>query len=478
MSIEEREGFYRKPGNGLMVELEFFGTMDMTQVAFIADMIRKYRINKTTLTKDGHVRLWNLTEEALDGLLMDAKEAGISCVGAYLKQAVKVYCPALSGMTEGEAFDVRPYADKTREFLGNRAAEGCGQSIQRFYFAGQESDLADASDCAMVFVAQPDNTFRVLVQDENGEFFTLAQNTEAGRFLSYVQVAVQLYNTGLTRENYSGAFWKAMGELDDAIRAHVDVLHTEIKKTGNGNFTCGPRILKQSQEELYAVDCYHFGGVVPIAFWKKLGKAVEDYEDIVLRIDRHLHLYICNLLAEEVHKPLDMMNDAAFTTVERSESGDRCSICPAGVLDPQAFVSILLKELRQLRFRDGVLPTFTVSGCERCCYTVPREELIFVTQTDTPEGRKPGRYCKVRLHMDGDKEFGFMPQQNMAEYLMSIGALVQSAGMDFKSWYVKNTEIFEKLTELNCQDKEELQEQTETEMKKEQKEQDKTEEEA
>ncbi|MEI3245890.1 MAG: hypothetical protein V8S26_07210 [Lachnospiraceae bacterium] len=33
MSIEEREGFYRKPGNGLMVELEFFGTMDMTQVS-------------------------------------------------------------------------------------------------------------------------------------------------------------------------------------------------------------------------------------------------------------------------------------------------------------------------------------------------------------------------------------------------------------------------------------------------------------
>lgn len=453
MAIEEREGFYRKPGNGLMAELEFFGTMDMTQVAFIADMIRKYRINKTTLTKDGHVRVWNMTEETLDGLLADAKEAGISCVGAYIKQAVKVYCPALAGMTEGEAFDVRPYADKAREFLGDHAVEGCGHGIQRFYFAGQEEDLDDASDCAMVFVAQPGETFRVLVQDENGEFFTLAQNTEAGRFLSYVQVAVQLYNTGLTRETYSGAFWKAMGELNDAARAHVDVLQTEIKKTGNGNFTCGPRILKQKQEELYAVDCYHFGGVIPIAFWKKLGKAVEEYEDVVLRIDRHLHLYICNLLAEEVHKPLDVMNDAAFTTVEKSEPSDRCSICPAGVLDPQAFVSVLLKEMRQLRFRDGVLPTFTVSGCERCCFTVPREDLIFVTQTDTPEGRKPGRYCKVRLHMDKDKEFGFMPQQNITEYLMSIGALVQSAGMDFKSWYAQNAAIFEKLTELNCQDK-------------------------
>lgn len=453
MAVEEREDFYRKPGNGLMAELEFFGTMDMTQVAFIAECILKYKINKTTLTKDGHVRLWNMTEEMLDGVLTDAKKAGISCVGAYVKQAIKVYCPALTGMAEGEAFDVRPYADRTRKFLGDNIVEGCGHGIQRFYFAGQEADLEAAADCDIVFLAQPEEMFTVLVRDENDAFFTLAQHTEAGRFLSYVQVARKLYNTGLTRESYPGAFWKAMGELSDEERTALHVEAVELHKAGNGNFTCGPRLIKQKQEELYAVEYVPFGGVVSVAFWKKLVKAVENYENIVVHMDRNLHLYICNLLAEEVHQPLDITMDGALTQVEGSRVSDRCSICPAGTLDPQAFVGVLLKEIRKLRFYDGVLPTFTVSGCERCCYTVPREQLIFVTQTDTPEGRKPGRYCLVRLHMDGDREFGYMPQQNMTEYLVSLAALVQSKNTDFTTWYTENSELFEKLTLLYCQDK-------------------------
>ena len=261
------------------------------------------------------------------------------------------------------------------------------------------------------------------------------------------------YWIGLTRETYTGTFWKAMGELSDEERTALHVEMKEIHKAGSGNFTCGPRLIKQKQEELYAVEYVPFGGVVSVAFWKKLVKAVENYENIVVRMDRNLHLYICNLLAEEVHQPLDITMDGALTRVEQSRVSDRCSICPAGTLDPQAFVGVLLKEIRKLRFYDGVLPTFTVSGCERCCFTVPREELIFVTQTDTPEGRKPGRYCLVRLHMDGDREIGYMPQQNMAEYLVSLAALVQSKETDFTTWYGENRELFEKLTLLYCQDK-------------------------
>ena len=454
MAIEEREGYYRKPGNGLVAELRFFGAMTPENLSFMADSIRKYKINKTSLTRDGHVRVWNMKEEALDGLLTDAEAAGIPCQGAYVRDKIKVFSAALAGGEEKEAFDVRPYADRAREFLkGLEDKVQTKHGILKFYFAGQEEDLAQAGDCAMVFIAQAEDTFRVLVQDEKGDFFTLAQKTEAGRFLSYLQVAVQLYNTGLTGETYKGAFWKTMGELDDAQRESVTVTAVPVNKMGNGNFTCGPRIIKQKQEDLYAVECHHFGGVVPIAFWMKLAKAIDGYEDIVLRIDRSMTLYVCNLLAEEVHKPLDVMTEAAFTRTEKSAVSDRCGLCVHGMVEPQAFVSVLLKEMRKLRFYDGVLPTFTISGCERCCHTVPEADLVFVTQTAAPEGRQNGRYCKVRLHMDADKELGIMPQQNIVEYLMAVGAMVQSAESDFAAWYQNNKELMTKLTMLYCQDK-------------------------
>ena len=85
MAIEEREGYYRKPGNGLVAELRFFGAMTPENLKFIEDSIRKYKINKTSLTRDGHVRVWNMKEEALDGLLADADAAGIPCKGAYVQ---------------------------------------------------------------------------------------------------------------------------------------------------------------------------------------------------------------------------------------------------------------------------------------------------------------------------------------------------------------------------------------------------------
>lgn len=458
MAIEEREGYYCKPGNGLVVELRFFGAMTPENLNFMVDSIRKYKINKTSLTRDGHVRVWNLKEEALDGLLADANAAGIPCQGAYVRDKIKVFSAALAGGEEKEAFDVRPFADKAREFLkGQEKKVQSKHGILKFYFAGQEEDLCEASDCDMIFVAQAEKTFRVLVRDEKGEFFTLAQKTEAGRFLSYLQVAVQLYNTGLTGETYRGAFWKTMGELDDVQREPVEIAAVEVKKTGNGNFTCGPRIIKQKQEDLYAVKCHHFGGIVPIAFWMKLGKAIDGYENIVLRMDRGMNMFVCNLLAEEVHNPLDAMTEAAFTRAERSNVSDRCGLCVHGTADPQVFVSVLLKEMRKLRLYDGVLPTFTISGCERCCHTVPKEDLVFVTQSETPEGRNPGRYCRVKLHMDADKDLGIMPQQNIAEYLMAVGAMVQSAESDFTTWYQSNKELMEKLTDLYCQDKTEEQ---------------------
>ena len=65
MALEEREGYYLKPGNGLVAELQFFGAMTPADLDFVVESIRKYKINKTTLTKDGHVRMWNMQELSL-----------------------------------------------------------------------------------------------------------------------------------------------------------------------------------------------------------------------------------------------------------------------------------------------------------------------------------------------------------------------------------------------------------------------------
>ena len=428
MSLEKREGYYRKPENGGVVELAFYGEITSPKLAFIKKIIHKFNIKKTTLTKDGHLRIWNLDEETLDKLLEESKIDGIVCNGAYTKESKKIFCSPLSGMTDDEAFNVRPYANAARSFFANSpTVTGCSHSIQRFYFAGKENDLAEAKDCDVIFLAKPANTFKIFVKNQSDEFFVLSEDIEANKFLSYLEVASKLYGEELSPDDYKNLFFKSLGKLEN-------IPTTEIDDEKNANY------------ELAPLKCHHFGGVIPITFWENCK------ENMLLRIDRNLNLYICNLQTNKNNESLELLNGTASTRVEQSGVSDRCSICPAGVIEPQEFMNLLLSKLHSLNLVENVLPTFTISGCERCCFTVPREELIFVTQTEVPEGRKQKRYHLIRLHLDNDQELGYIAKENIENYLIKLASLVQAENTDFKTWYEKNKKTFEEITQSYCKE--------------------------
>ena len=423
----------------------------MQQLDFMVNVIRERKLPKTSLTKDGNIRLVNLTEETLEAVLADAEACGIPTAGGYEHPHIKVFSSPLSGMAEGEVFDVRPYADKAREYT--RTLQGKTHrkhSVFRIYFAGREQDLTDAADCDMIFLAVEKGLFQVSIRGEEGHLVTLTPKTTAGRFLSYIKAALTLAEPPLSSQDYPGAFWAAMNALSDADRADTPVEEIPVTKKGKGDFTCGPQVYKQKQPDLYAAICHPFAGMIPVSYWKKLQKILteNEYLDVELRMDRNRNLYICNLLADEVHLPLTALQETAYTAAERSDASDRCLLCSSGTVDPQLFVSTMLKGLRQLRLHDRVLPSFTISGCPRCCFAVPKEDLIFITQTDVPQDLPAGRYCQVCLHADHDRNLGFISYKNIFPYLMALGSLVQSSGMDFSLWYEQNSEIMKRLTAL------------------------------
>jgi len=102
------ELYEKKPGNGCVAELYFNGKMTRRQLEFLADSVKKYRINKTTLNQRGNLIVWNLRREALADFLAEAGKAGILCGSAYVREKRHVLCAPLSGMEEGECFDGLP----------------------------------------------------------------------------------------------------------------------------------------------------------------------------------------------------------------------------------------------------------------------------------------------------------------------------------------------------------------------------------
>ncbi|MCI8591766.1 MAG: hypothetical protein HFI88_05335 [Lachnospiraceae bacterium] len=504
------ELYEKKPGNGCVAELYFNGKMTRRQLEFLADSVKKYRINKTTLNQRGNLIVWNLRREALADFLAEAGKAGILCGSAYVREKRHVLCAPLSGMEEGECFDVLPYAEAARGWLREHVSED-GDSVEgqgpecpfTVYFSNVPRLPAEGKNCDMVFGAIEGGLFGIWAKDpaedrqsrqtgpeemkaegQEASLFRLADRVEAGRFLSYINVGLAVRGRAADADEYRSLFWQTLAGLPDEERRPVKVETTEITKTGTGNFTCGPRVVKQKQEDLYAVRYHPLGGVVNVAFWQKLLRSVEKIEDVEFRLDSRMDFYVCNLLAEEVGLPMDSMADGAFTAAEASPVQTLCGLCVRANCDAQMFEHVLLKETKKLGFADGVLPAFTVAGCKDACGDISEVDLRFLAKIRWPEECGEAETTQTDMRESAEKEaamtagkaeksagnsrlssklwftvesqegsgswhpVGEIPQQKLTEYLIALGALPQSAGMSFKTWQLANPGLLEKVTAL------------------------------
>ncbi len=474
------EIYEKKAGNGCVAELYFEGRMTRRQLEFLTESVKKYKINKTTLNRSGNVVVWNLRREVLRDFLAEAGEAELVCGSAYMPEKISVGCAPLSGVEEGERFDVYPYAAAARRQLSERmpsagqnsAEERSSEASFSVYFSNVPRLPAEGEACDMVFCAAEGGLFDVWAKDPAGNagtpLFQLAGRVEAGRFLSYIKAGLAVWGQAANADACRSLFWQTLAAMPDEERQPVKVETPEITKTGNGNFTCGPRVIKQKQEELYAVRYHPLGGVVNVAFWQKLLRSVEKIEDVEFRLDSRMNLYVCNLLAEEVGLPMDSMSDGAFTPVESSPVNSFCGLCSGANCDAQMFEHVLLKEIKKLGFADGVLPVFTVAGCGEACGDSFDADLRFLAETrrteengnaetaESKEAVKAGRpgsrlWFTVESREQPSRDWrpvGQIPQQKLTEYLIALGALPQSAGLSFQEWKTANPGLLEKVTAL------------------------------
>ena len=497
--------YEKKSGNGCVVELYFEGRLTHQQLEFLAEMVKKYKIHKTTLNQSGNLTVWNLRGEILEEFLADVGKEGIAYGSAYFPRRKRVVCAPLAGIEEGESFDVFPYAEAARGWLEQQRDD----APFAVYFSNSPLIPKEGKDCNMVFGAVPDGLFEVWAgvsegdgclrgieesayaccqSDEQNEMagcigeaetvrkkgiilFRLAEKVDPGRFLSYIKIGYAIREKAGNADEYRSLFWQALAVLSDEERRPAAVEMSKITKTGNGNFTCGPRVIKQKQEELYAVRYHPLGGVVNVAFWHKLLRSLEKIEDVQIRLDSRMNLYVCNLLAEEVGLPMEVTADGAFTAAEFSPVQSFCGLCTRAACDAQMFAHVLLKETKKLGFGDGVLPTFTVAGCTRACGAISDTELRFLAETVTAvepsvtkfpdasvaDGKMPpnnnlggGLWFTVESRVGPDRwhPIGRIPHKQLTEYLIALGALPQSAGLSFQKWRQANPGLLEKITAL------------------------------
>ena len=158
-----RYGSYaQKGGAASMLRLRMTaGCVSKEKLAFIAKAIRAYQVNMVHFTTCESVQFHNLDEKSVCELMEQALDAGIVTMGGGGDFPRNVMCSPLSGVEEGEYFDVMPWAKAAGEYLMTFInAEKMPRKL-KVCFSNSPANVTHATYRDLGFVACPDGTFDV-----------------------------------------------------------------------------------------------------------------------------------------------------------------------------------------------------------------------------------------------------------------------------------------------------------------------------
>ena len=117
-------GFYgsyaQKGGKASMLRLRMTaGRVTKEKMAFVAETIRTYNVNHLHFTTCQTIQLHDLQPEVLYPVMEKALSHNIVTMGGGGDFPRNVMCPPLSGVEQGEYFNVLPYAQVAGEYLMN-----------------------------------------------------------------------------------------------------------------------------------------------------------------------------------------------------------------------------------------------------------------------------------------------------------------------------------------------------------------------
>lgn len=461
-------GSYAQRGaNASMLRLRMpAGEMDKEKIAFIADSIDKYRIDKVHFTTCQTVQMHNLSCDTVCSLIEEALDAGIVTRGGGGDFPRNVMCSPLSGVEIGEYFDVMPYAKAAGEYTLGIAKDLKLPRKLKIGFSNSPENIPHATFRDLGFVATKKGTFDVYCAGGLGNKpkfgVKVVEDLEPSKVLYCVQTMVDVFKEhgnykqrGASRtrflqdtmgvEGLQNAFAAQLAHNLDTLELDISVVPVEITKKGSvqGKETFlkeNPRVIEQKQEGLYAVVYHPIGGIPDVTVFRKLSDTIADMEQAVVRLAPNEGIYVINLTKEEAEQVLLATPDSAANLFETSTACIGADICQVGIGTSQILLNQCVERVRKEQFSDGVLPVIHISGCPSSCSTHQIAALGFRGgKKPTQDGPKDAfavyeNGCALQGKEQMGEELGVMLATDIPEFLVAIGKAVQSENMDYATF--------------------------------------------
>ena len=398
INIKDYKGFSggfgsyaQRGGEASMLRLRLpGGRLPKERLKFIADVIAEHQITKVHFTTCQTVQLHNLSPASVCDIMERAFEVGIITRGGGGDFPRNVMVSPLSGVEQGEYFDVLPYAEAVSDYLLGFIKTVKMPRKLKVGFSNSPANTTHATFRDLGFVAREDGCFDVYSAGGLGNNPRLGvlmeEKVEPSEILYYVKAMVQTFiahgnyeNRGKARtrymqetlgvEGYRSAFLEQLAQVKEKENLKLSVKECAVTKKGNGVEVSGTRIIAQKQNGLYAVAYHPLGGVPAPSKFAELYNLIRDMEEVELRIAPDETVYIINLNGAEAEKVLAATEDGAGNLFETSVSCIGSTICQIGLRDSQGLLAAIIKAVEKENFADGVLPRIHISGCTSSCGT-------------------------------------------------------------------------------------------------------------
>lgn len=506
VSIKDYKGFSggfgsyaQRGGEASMLRLRMpGGRITKEKLKFLVDAIAAYDVRRVHLTTCQTVQFHDLGMKAVCDIMERAMEVGIITRGGGGDFPRNVMVSPLSGVEQGEYFDVLPYAERAGDYLMGMIKTVKLPRKLKVGFSNSPANVTHATFRDLGFIAKENGLFDVYSAGGLGNNYKMgvkvAENVKPEEVLYYVEAMVRTFTTygnyesrakSRTRymqetlgvEGYKKAYQEKLLEVKAEFKDSLLIKESSVSAEQESNTeesvvnikeqesqlknvaaypqteSASERVITQKQAGLYAVAYHPVGGMVPAQKFEEIYEGIKNAAKAEVRVAPDETLYIINLNAQQAEKIHKITADGAKNLFETSVSCIGSTVCQIGLRDSQGLLASIVEAVEPYHFADGVLPRIHISGCPSSCGTHQIGKLGFRGASKSVNGKAEPAFAFYVNGQDTQgeerfgEEWGVMLATDIPKFLVELGTVISDEKVSYEQWYKKNMDTLKNIVE-------------------------------
>ena len=506
VSIKDYKGFSggfgsyaQRGGEASMLRLRMpGGRITKEKLKFLVDAIAAYDVRRVHLTTCQTVQFHDLGMKAVCDIMERAMEVGIITRGGGGDFPRNVMVSPLSGVEQGEYFDVLPYAERAGDYLMGMIKTVKLPRKLKVGFSNSPANVTHATFRDLGFIAKENGLFDVYSAGGLGNNYKMgvkvAENVKPEEVLYYVEAMVRTFTTygnyesrakSRTRymqetlgvEGYKKAYQEKLLEVKAEFKDSLLIKESSVSAEQESNTeesvvnikeqesqlknvaaypqteSASERVITQKQAGLYAVAYHPVGGMVPAQKFEEIYEGIKNAAKAEVRVAPDETLYIINLNAQQAEKIHKITADGAKNLFETSVSCIGSTVCQIGLRDSQGLLASIVEAVEPYHFADGVLPRIHISGCPSSCGTHQIGKLGFRGASKSVNGKAEPAFAFYVNGQDTQgeerfgEEWGVMLATDIPKLCVELGTVISDEKVSYEQWYKKNMDTLKNIVE-------------------------------